>query len=62
MEYVMKFTEPELDLIMRALGELPAKMSLNLMNKFRNEIIAQNQKLEKMEKPKPPEPRVKIQK
>lgn len=52
MEYTIKFTEPELDLILKALGELPARMSLQMINKLHNEVIAQNQKQEIQEEKK----------
>ena len=42
MEYTIKFTEQELNIILAALGELPAKNTIDLIMKIKDEALLQN--------------------
>ncbi|MCG8333546.1 MAG: hypothetical protein MJE63_03455 [Proteobacteria bacterium] len=42
MEYTFIFTEQETNVILTALGELPAKVSLHLINRIHTEVNRQN--------------------
>jgi hypothetical protein len=42
MEYTFSFTEQETNVILTALGELPAKVSLHLINRIHTEVNRQN--------------------
>ena len=41
MEYTIKFTEQELNIILAALGELPAKNTIDLIMKIKDEALLQ---------------------
>jgi len=41
MEYTIKFTEQELNIILAALGELPAKNTIDLIMKIKDEAMLQ---------------------
>ena len=41
MEYIIKVTENEANLILAALGELPAKTSIDLIIKIKEEVVQQ---------------------
>lgn len=54
MNYSINFTEQELNLVINALAELPAKTSMNLINRIGGDIANINKKEElpvKTEKP-----------
>ncbi len=42
MKYTFTFTEQETNVILTALGELPAKVSLHLINRIHSEVNRQN--------------------
>ena len=41
MEYTIKFTEQELNIILAALGELPAKNTIDLIMKIKDQALLQ---------------------
>lgn len=47
MKYMIELTKEQLDIVMKALGELPLKESLDVFNTINNQFIEQSQKKEK---------------
>jgi hypothetical protein len=41
MDYLIKFSREELQLVINGLGELPAKISINLIQKIQQEVFNQ---------------------
>ena len=46
MEYIFTFSEQETNVLLTSLGELPAKVSLHLINRIHAEVNRQNSQLE----------------
>jgi len=41
VDYTIKFSQEELQIVMNGLGELPAKVSINLIQKIQQEVYNQ---------------------
>lgn len=44
MEFNLKLNEEQINIIISGLGELPAKISFDLINKIKDEVIIQSKK------------------
>lgn len=49
-QFNLEFTEQEVNILVAALGELPAKMSYDLITKIKEHVVSQSNELNKEDK------------